>query len=91
MCVLVVHANGDRIWEDAAEYRRNPAAGSYVLHEQKRSGYKPPPIERDEPARESGIGIRFVTKATRQDALDWIKAGWCADALASRREPGPIQ
>jgi hypothetical protein len=59
ICVLVVHASGERIWEDARAYRRNPTPGSYVLHEQKRSGYRPPPIERDETAAESGISLRW--------------------------------
>jgi hypothetical protein len=62
ICVLVVYASGERIWEDARAYRRNPTPGSYVLQEKKRSGYRPPPIDLEEPAPESGISLRWPVR-----------------------------
>lgn len=38
-----------------------------------------------------GFGVRIVKTATRQDALDWIKAGWISNLVNKRENKETIQ
>lgn len=41
VCVLVVYPDGERLFESLAEYLTNPAAGTYILTEQRKRKYEP--------------------------------------------------